>query len=154
MEEFVTTLTPDSDIHSAMDTLFKKKLPGAPVLDADGKLVGILSEKDCLRIVTAVAFERTPEGKVSDYMTRDVVSVTPQTTVFGVIDRFLTSHFRRLPVVDPGGRLLGVVNRPDVVKAIAAMRASASLYPNPDRYSIDKDDTGGVDSAMRRAREQ
>jgi CBS domain-containing protein len=151
MDEFVTTLSPDSDIYAAMDVLLKKKLPGAPVIDDRRRLVGILSEKDCLKIVTAEAFEGLPKGKVSDYMTTEVMTLSPRSTIYDVVDRFLRSSFRRLPVVDDDQALVGVVSRTTIVKTIASMRDNPSLYGTPEHY-LPEDDSRGVDSAMRRAR--
>lgn len=151
MDKFVTTLSPQTDIHTAMHSLLKKKLSGAPVIDERNRLIGILSEKDCLKLVASAAFERLPEGKVCDYMTTDVVTLTPRSTVYDVVDRFLRSSFRRLPVVDENEEFLGVVSRSSVVKAVAAMRDRAELYRTPS--SLPPQEVGaGVDSAMRRAR--
>ena len=152
LDKYVTTLSPETDIHTAMETLLKKKLSGAPVVDDDKRVVGILSEKDCLKIVMASAFERLPEGKVRDYMTTDVVTVTPRSTIYDIVDHFLKTPFRRLPVVE-GEKLVGVVSRTNVVKAIAAMRDNPDLYGTPD-VSSPADEGAGVDSAMRRARGQ
>lgn len=151
MEEFVTTLSPDADIQSAMESLLKKKISGAAVIDDDNRLVGILSEKDCLKVVATAAFERVPEGKVRDYMTRAVVTLSPQTTVYEVVDRFLHCSYRRLPVIDADRVLVGVVSRASVVKAIASMREDPSLFRTPEAEPP-SDEGSGVDSAMRRAR--
>jgi len=152
MEKRVTTLAADTEIQEAMQTLLRKKLPGAPVVDENDRLVGILSEKDCLKIVTASAFERLPEGRVRDYMTADVVTLSPANTVYDVVDRFLKSAFRRVPVVSEDRKLLGVVSRTNVVKAIASMRDNPKLYGTPDPKTATEEDSPGVDSAMRRAR--
>ena len=151
MDEFVTTLSPDDDIYRAMDLLLKKKLSGAPVIDESKHLVGILSEKDCLRVVAAEAFESLPKGKVSDYMTKEVVTLSPRSTIYDVVDRFLRSSFRRLPVVDEREAFVGVVSRTRVVKTIASMKDNPSLYGTPEHF-LTEDEGLGVDSAMRRAR--
>lgn len=153
LDKSVTTLSPETDIDSAMETLLKKKLSGAPVVDDDKRVVGILSEKDCLKIVMASAFERLPEGKVRDYMTTDVVTLTPRSTIYDIVDRFMKTPFRRLPVVEEGAKFVGVVSRTNVVKAVAAMRNNPELYGTPD-VSSPADEGAGVDSAMRRARGQ
>lgn len=119
------------------------------MVDDDKRVVGILSEKDCLKIVLASAFERLPEGKVRDYMTTDVVTVTPRSTIYDIVEHFLKTPFRRLPVVEEGAKLVGVVSRTNVVKAIAAMRDNPELYGTPD-VSSPGDESAGVDSAMRR----
>ena len=152
MERSIMTLSPETDIHTAMGTLLKKKLSGAPVVDSDKRVIGILSEKDCLKIVMASAFERLPEGKVRDYMTTDVVTLTPRSTVYDIVDYFLKTPFRTLPVVEEGAKLVGVVSRTHILKAIASMWDNPELYGTPD-FTLD-DEGNGVDSAMRRARGQ
>ena len=152
MDTRVTTLGADTEIHRAMQMLLRKKLSGAPVVDDDDRVVGILSEKDCLKVVTASAFERLPEGRVRDYMTEEVVTLTPKATVYDIVDRFLKSAYRRLPVVSEDGALLGVVSRTNVVKAIASMRENPKLYGTPDPEGATEEESPGVDSAMRRAR--
>ena len=81
MTKKVVTLSPDDDIYTAMRTLLKKKISGAPVVDGDGTVVGVLSEKDCLKVMSAVAFDGVPGGPVTVYMTSKVDSVGPSTSV-------------------------------------------------------------------------
>ena len=146
-----TTLSPDDEMHSAMDNLLKKRLSGAAVVDDENRLVGILSEKDCLKVVATAAFERMPEGKVRDYMTTDVATLTPRSTIYEIVDRFLGCSYRRLPVVDSENAFLGVVSRASVVKVVAEMGEDPSLFHTPDAEPL-AEEGAGVDSAMRRAR--
>jgi CBS domain-containing protein len=154
MARRLVTLAPRTDIHEAMRTLLKRRISGAPVVDDDGRLVGVLSEKDCLRVLTAEAYDGVPLGHVSDYMTKDPHAITPEAGLVDIVGRFLSSAYRRLPVVDPGGRLLGQVSRRDALAAVEAMRDNSYLYGSQDRHPPREDDAGGVDSAMRRARER
>ena len=150
MTRSVVTLAPDLDIYGAMQCLLKKKISGAPVVDSDGRLVGMLSEKDCLKVLAGEALDGLPEGKVSDYMTRSVESITPTTSIYDVVHNFLQLHVRRLPVVDQTGRVVGQVSRRDVLAAIESIRDNSYLYGTQERY-LPKEGMG-VDSAMRRAR--
>lgn len=150
MEDAVKTLSANTSIDQAIEILLKNKLTGAPVVDDQNRLVGFLSEKDCLKVVMTQAFEMLPESNVSDYMSTDVVSLAPNATVFDVVDRFLKCAYRRLPVIDEDHKLLGVVSRTSVVQAIAALRDSSSV---PAEESVPpEDEAPGVDSAMRHAR--
>jgi CBS domain-containing protein len=146
-----TMLSPDDDMHSAMRSLLDKKLSGAAVVDEENRLVGILSEKDCLKVVATAAFERLPEGKVSDYMTIDVVTLGPRSTIYEIVGRFLGCPYRRIPVVDADNVFLGVVSRSSVVRTVAEMREDPSLFHTPDAEPL-AGEGAGVDSAMRRAR--
>lgn len=151
MDERVTTLSPDTEIHDAMQTLLGRNISGAPVIDGENRVVGMLSERDCLKMVTASAFERLPEGKVRDYMTKDVVTIAPSATIYEIVDLYLKTAFQRIPVVEDN-TLVGVVSRTSVVKAIASMRDNPELYRDPEHEL--EDEGAGVDSAMRRARGQ
>ena len=117
----VITFSEDENIYSAMNTLVKKKISGAPVLDKSGKLVGVLSEKDCLTVLIHNSFHQLPEGKVSEYMSTDLKTISPNTSIFEVADLFTKHSIRRLPVVDKN-RLVGQISRRDVVIAITKMR--------------------------------
>jgi len=112
----LVTLRPEMDIFVAIDLLLKHHISGAPVVDAEQRLVGILSEKDCLRVVASGAFHRSASGQVEDYMSREVQTVDPEADVFRVADMFLTRSFRRLPVLEQG-KLVGQVSRRDVLNA-------------------------------------
>ena len=98
------TLSPDSDSYEALARLLKSRLTGAPVVDDDGTLLGMLTERDCLKVLVGGALDGLPSGKVSDYMTTPAQSITPAATLFDIAHIFLTRSFRKLPVVDRDGR--------------------------------------------------
>jgi CBS domain-containing protein len=150
MEAISETLVPEGDIHEAIDLLLKKKLPGAPVVDGDDKPIGILSEKDCLKITTAEAFDGLPKGKVSDYMSRPVLTIRSDASLIEMVGLFLNRPFRYLPVVDDDGVLAGVVSRASVLQAIASMRDNRALYGTEEQTP--PEESFGVHSAMQRAR--
>ena len=153
MSPLVVTLTPEDDIYSAMRTLLKKRLSGAPVIDRQGTLVGMLSEKDCLRILTAEAFDGLPQGTVAGYMTSPVETVKRDTSVYDIVTTFLGRSFRRMPVLDDGGHVVGLVTRRDLLVAIESMTDNSYLYGTEDQH-LPLEESAGVDSAMRRARSQ
>lgn len=111
------TLKPDIPIFQAISLLIKNRVSGAPVVDANYKLVGIISEKDCLRVFANEAFfSEGPGGLVEDYMSREVKTIDPDEDVFTAADIFLKHSFRRLPVVEDGN-LVGQVSRRDILMA-------------------------------------
>ena len=71
------TLTKDMDVYFAIGFLLKNRISGAPVIDNNNSLVGILSEKDCLRIFANGSFYDIPGGPVSKFMTDVVSTVKP-----------------------------------------------------------------------------
>ena len=120
------TFRPEQTIQEVISIIIDKKISGAPVLDDQKKLVGIISEKDCLRIIVDQAYHNLPaeSRKVSDYMTLKVKSLTPKTNVVEAAIEFLNSPVRRFTVVDVNGTLLGQVSRRDILKAAQNIKST------------------------------
>ena len=120
------TFKPDQPIQDVISTIVDKKISGAPVLDAQCHLVGMISEKDCLRIIVDQAYNNMPveTRTVSDYMTVKVLSLSPKTTVVEAANEFLNSHIRRFAIVE-NGTLIGQVSRRDILKAAGNMKSTA-----------------------------
>ena len=114
----VVTFTPEMRIREAVATLVKYSYTGAPVIDPDGTLVGMLSEKDCLRVAVLANAEGASEALVGDFMTTEVDSVAPDADLLDVAQRFVGAPYKRLPVVERG-KLVGQISRIDVLRAIA-----------------------------------
>jgi CBS domain-containing protein len=110
----VVTISPEATIEEAMRLLIDQRISGAPVVDRNGKLVGIISEYQLLEVVY------DPELKaqhVSDFMTRNVITVDPEALLASVANMFVLHRIRRLPVVQDG-RLIGVIARRDLLQYI------------------------------------
>jgi len=115
MNTKLVTLSPGMRIREAIKVLLKHKISGAPVVDGDRRLVGVLSEKDCLRIFANGAYNVLPGGVVGQYMSKDVMTIDDGADLFTVADTFLRNPFRRLPIVDEAGVLVGQISRRDVL---------------------------------------
>lgn len=113
----LVTLHPDMEILRALQVLISCDISGAPVLDQHGCLVGLLTERDCMRVALHAGYHGEPGGLVRDFMTADPVAVNPDDTILELAERFVGEKFRRYPVVD-GGRLVGVISRRDVMRAM------------------------------------
>ncbi len=114
----VITFKPDQPIQDVISTIINKKISGAPVLDDQNHLVGMISEKDCLRLIVDQSYHNMPAEtrKVSDYMTLKVHSLSPKTSIVEAATQFLNSPIRRFPVVE-NGMLIGQVSRRHILKA-------------------------------------
>ncbi len=119
------TFHPDQNIQDVIDIMIDKRISGAPVLDETRKLVGIISEKDCLKVMVDQAYHNLPMStrKVADYMTVKVKSLSPDSDVVDAANEFLDTPIRRLPIVDKGV-LLGQVSRRDILKAAKNFNAT------------------------------
>ncbi len=121
MAKKLITFKPDTPIYVAIDTLVKNEISGASVVDDKGRLVGIVSEKDCLRILASGVFHNEPSGTVSNYMTEAVVTVQADTDIFTAADLFLKNIYRRMPVVEDR-KVIGQLSRRDVLRAIQEIK--------------------------------
>lgn len=121
--DYMTTelivLRPDMEINGAMAILLDKRISGAPVIDAKGQIIGVLSKKDCLRAALNSNYYQEWGGSVADYMTTDVETLEADMELVEAAERFLASHFRRFPVLH-NGRLAGQISRVDVLRGLTA----------------------------------
>jgi len=121
IESYMTSdllcFSPDDDIVHAMRVLLEKRFSGAPVVDRDGRLVGVVSKKDCLAIIYNTAYHQDWGGQVGQYMSRKIEHIEARATILEAAERFLNSHFRRFPVLRDG-QLVGQVSRSDILRAI------------------------------------
>ena len=125
MDTDVPTVSPDTPILEGIDVLIERHVTSAPVLDAAGTVVGILSEKDCLMVLALGSDNDRPGGRVADYMTKTVVQIPSRMNIYYAAGVFLNHSFRRLPVVD-NGKLVGAITRYDILTAISANHTRVS----------------------------
>ena len=104
------TLSPEAGVYDAMARLLKSRLTGAPVVDDEGQLLGMLTERDCLKVLVGAALDGLPSGKVADYMTAPAESIQPTASLFDIAHIFLTRSFRKLPVVASVPNLMPFLN--------------------------------------------
>jgi len=125
MTREVVYVYPHVLIFDAIRLLPKYQISGMPVVDEEMNLVGILSEKDVLRILTTDKVNY--EGTVADYMTRSVVSFNEDTSATEVSQFFQRNPIRRVPVTKDG-KLIGVVSRRDIINLILEAKSNFSHY--------------------------
>ena len=97
--------------------LLQHKISGAPVVDASGTLVGMLTERDCMKVALDAAFHQQSGGTVADFMVSDVLVVPADESIAATARRFYEEKYLRYPVVDGTG-MVGVISRSDVMRAI------------------------------------
>lgn len=136
----LVTLSPAMSIQEAIALLLKQQVSGAPVVDAEQKLVGVLSEKDCLRIYANGAYNNLPGGVVEQYMSTELTTTVADADLFSVADVFIKSSFRRLPVLDEEGRLVGQISRRDVLEGSRQVWEASPVEPewSDSKYLTDE----------------
>ncbi len=117
MSREVITLTTDMDVHQAIRLLVARQISGAPVLDGDRNMVGMLSTRDCLKVAFSASYHQDTAGPVSDYMSEGVETVEAGLSIVEVAELFVKSRCRRFPVTE-NGRLVGLISRYDALRAL------------------------------------
>ncbi len=120
MSASLVTFSPDMDVMNAIDVLVKNRISGAPVVDERGNLVGLLSEKDCMKVAIQAGYYEELGGRVEDYMTKQVITVEAEASVLEVAKLFMDKGPRRYPVV-ADNRLVGQISRRDVLRSLLEM---------------------------------
>ncbi len=110
----VVSMTPDRPLTEALRLLLDQSISGLPVIDDEGRVVGILSEHD---IINFVLDGQASNTTVAEAMTTDVVAFPPEAPVESLANCFLSKRLRRVPVVEHG-RLIGIVCRRDVLREL------------------------------------
>jgi len=117
----VITLSPDTPVPVAADLLCSHGFTAAPVVDADGQLVGIATEADLVRSPVVPDWwliQREPDPTVEEVMNPAPATMRPEDDLADVVALMLDSRIRSVPIVDDG-ELVGIVTRRDVLRAVA-----------------------------------
>lgn len=125
------TFTPETDIRTAIDTMVKKKISGAPVLNEKKQLVGVISEVDCLHILLDGPYNREPSkgGTVGEFMSKSVRTISADKTILDAAYEFVNAGYKRLPVVE-NGQLVGQISRSDILRAIQKIQPQIKHVPD------------------------
>jgi len=144
MTTHVITVTPETTVLDAARLFIEHRISGAPVVDADGNVVGVLSEGDLLRRVeigtdsarrtswldfftdsNALAYVKSHAQRVDDVMSRDVISVDVDTSLQDIAALLESRGIKRVPVLRDH-KLAGIVSRANLLQAIASSAAGAT----------------------------
>lgn len=138
MTQDVVSLKTEDNVLEGLRLLFKMNISGLPVMDANARLAGMFTEKDVLsrllpsyiEKVGRFIYEENPKSTkrkfaelshvtVGQVMRKEIVTTKPETTLCEVARLMLTRRTRRLPVVDETGKMVGIIARCDILKALA-----------------------------------
>ncbi len=117
MSKRLVLLRPDMEIVNAMQTLLANNLSGAPVVGESGSLVGMLTERDCMKVVLNAVYYSEFSGVVAEFMATEIEVMQAGDNLVDAARRFFEQRYLRYPVMDEG-RLVGVISRSDVMRAV------------------------------------
>jgi CBS domain-containing protein len=144
MTRALVALTPEMPILDAVRVLLKYRISGAPVIDEAGRLAGICSELDCLRVLSSGVFyadDHGGEGLVAHSMSTDFQAVESHQDIYALAQFFLDQSVQRLPVVEDG-RLVGQISRRDVLRAMVEIDESRIQRRHFPDYREPAEDVG------------
>jgi len=118
MTRQLVVFTPETDLFDAIKQLLNNNISGAPVVDGDNHVLGLLSELDCLKSILSGSYYDEVGGKVGDFMTKELTTISPSEDMIAVAEMFIGKNRRRLPVVDDHGVLVGQISRRDVLRCM------------------------------------
>ncbi|MFH1851522.1 MAG: CBS domain-containing protein [Candidatus Neomarinimicrobiota bacterium] len=117
MARNIITFHPDQNASEVIDRLIGAGISGGAVVDAENRLIGVISEKDCLKTIVKSSYYDSMGALVSDLMSTTVATVDANDSIHSVAQKFLDSHYRRFPVLEDG-KLIGQVSRRDILRAV------------------------------------
>ena len=120
MSTEVVSVTKETPIYEAMSLLISNEITGMPVVDDNMNLVGVITEKDCLRLFYAEENEK--EKTVRQFMTQPAIHYNENDSLQAICDFMMINYFRRIPVTTKKGKVVGILSRPDVIKYILQQR--------------------------------
>ena len=121
MTKRMVTLKEDTDVIDAIKLMLNHKITCAPVLASNGDIVGMFSEKDSMKVVLETAYNKGVGGKVSDFMTKDVKTVSSDSSILDLAEKFQSSSVRSFPVWEDGN-LVGIISRTDILKGLTSIK--------------------------------
>ncbi len=103
-------------IEEALKVLINSRVTGLPVVDPVGKMIGVLSEYDILVQIASSESLKPEVFQQKIQFSKKADAIKEDTPIEEVMKRFVESKFRRLPVVDPQGKLVGIITRRDLMR--------------------------------------
>jgi CBS domain-containing protein len=110
----VVTIGGEAKLTEAIKMLLRHHVSGLPVVDPDGRLVGIVTEQDIMNFALS---GDAADTSVAEVMTKEVIAFPPQTDIATLINCLGNRHIRRVPIVE-GDKVVGVVSRRDILQEI------------------------------------
>ena len=161
MTRDVITIAPDTTVEAVAKLLYEKQISGLPVVDAQGRVLGILSEGDLMAHTAAIGsgkprswwlrffsdtasraeeYLKTHGRTAADVMSRSPMTVAPDASLADVARLLEKQRIKRLPVVD-GGKLVGIVSRANLLRGLATAEPPTAATEASDREIKEKLET-------------
>ncbi len=113
----VISMPPDTNIYKAIGILVDNKISGAPVVDDNGTLLGIVTEKDLLVSLDFVGEKNINLITVEEIMTRDIITYKEDSIMKNISAELVRRNIKRVPIIKDG-KIVGIVSRRDILRGV------------------------------------
>lgn len=123
MSQSMILFKKEQSIIEVVDMLIKFRVSGGPVVDDQKRVIGIISEGDCVKQISESRYYNMPmeDTSVEKYMSKEVETMPPDTNLFDAANLFLRSKRRRFPVVEDG-KIIGIVSQKDILRTALMLK--------------------------------
>lgn len=123
MSRDLITFKANQSIEEVIDALIKHKISGAPVVNDNNELIGVISEGDCIKQISDSRYYNMPmdNNTIENHMAKNVETIDGNLNIFDAAKQFLSSKRRRFPIVEDG-KLVGQISQKDVLKAAIQLK--------------------------------
>ncbi len=116
MSRDLVNATDDMTIEDALKVLINYRITGLPVVDKKGKMMGVLSEYDILNQISKSKFSNAKVFQQLIKYSKNVDAISEDTPLSKIVNEFIETKYRRLPVINKAGKLVGIITRRDLMK--------------------------------------
>lgn len=118
MNDYVLKFSPTDDMYRAIEGLRQRDVSSAPVVDKEGKLIGMLSQWCCLRSLVHGSYFEEVGGQIGDFMQTDLVTAGPDDDIVDVAEMLVERQWHHgVPILD-GERLVGILSCSDILTMV------------------------------------
>lgn len=123
MSQSMILFKKDQSIIEVVDMLIKFRVSGGPVVDDQKRVIGVISEGDCVKQISESRYYNMPmeDTTVERYMSKEVETISPDLNLFDAANLFLRSKRRRFPVVEHG-KIIGIVSQKDILRTALMLK--------------------------------
>ncbi|MCY4162260.1 MAG: CBS domain-containing protein [Flavobacteriaceae bacterium] len=132
MARNLVTFSPEQKLQDVIRAFIKHKISGGPVVDRSGKIVGIISDADCMKQISDSRYFNIPfiNRKVELLMSKTVITIQDDQTIFDAASLFYNTKLHRFPVLDKRGRLVGQISLRDVLVGAYKLNSRSWKHKN------------------------
>lgn len=123
MTKSLITFKSNQPVIEVIESLIKNRISGGPVVNDKNELIGIISEGDCIKLISESRYYNMPMEKttIEKHMATEIDTIDGNMNVFDAAIKFLQSKHRRFPIIE-NGKLVGQISQKDVLKAAMQLK--------------------------------